>query len=296
LREGSALWSVQTAAEAKKMIKPRLSASVIYWQRRYLITRDGEHCAICGKSQAELRHVLEVEHINGNSNDNRDFNLRLACKSCNQVWRWRLYHERIKTQRPVRSPTSEFIRQVKEKHEQKVAYGKSGYTEGGNSPEPTINQPPIIDLSKMGSEHTTTDKESIDKLRKEPSVSGVSSIVGEGEQRTDAATGLDNDGIEGRYANDAVNVSQESKEMQIAREKEPEYAKWIWEQLMTKDNYGNWKTLTVHDAIYAGAQAVGISPNTTKRYLLKLVSYEGPFEIGEGPRGHQEVRVREGYY
>lgn len=269
---------------------------MVTWQRKYLRERDGDHCTICGKRQEELSQILEVEHVNGNPADNRDFNLRLACKSCNQKNRWKLYRERIRRQRPERTQTSEFVAKLKRMHDAKVARGKSGATLGGNGSGPANNVPPIIDLTKMNLDGSEAQRNN-PKLELEKSQHGDHSTGGEGGNVSDAATGFNDGGIEGRYNDNAVNASAWPKEMRVSREKEPEYANWLWDQLLILDGGLRFqpKALTVHDAIFAGAQAVGISPNTTKRYLMKLVSFEGPFRIGEGPNGHQEIQLREDY-
>jgi len=268
--------------------KPRLSTSVIDAYRWALIERDGERCAICGKTQEELRHILEVHHINGNPLDYHKSNLRLACKSCNVKERWRLYNEKLRTQ-SVRSASSEMLSQLKERHERKVAHGKSGYTEREIIAEPTTNYPPTIDLSKTNPEPPTIIEEPIGNLPKVATQSGCNTSASERENITDVATGVQGDDGS-RYADRALHTEEESPEMKVALKKEPEYRKWCFENLIPPN------TLTVDRAVYGGAEACGLSPLTTRRYLKKLVSVDGPFRIGEGERGHQEVLLREDYF
>jgi hypothetical protein len=60
-----------------------------------------------------------------------------------------------------------------------------------------------------------------------------------------------------------------SAEVSINRDKEPAWRKWLFARV--SDN----KPCYTEDAIYAGAEAVGCNPQTTRRYLGKVISSAG---------------------
>jgi hypothetical protein len=63
-----------------KMIKP--------FVRAYLIEKCGEKCCICGWSERNVSTgnvPIEVDHIDGNSDNNSVSNLRLICPNCHSL-------------------------------------------------------------------------------------------------------------------------------------------------------------------------------------------------------------------
>lgn len=56
--------------------------------KRYLIEIHGEKCSLCGWSkrhQLTQRVPLEVDHIDGNSENNHELNLRIVCPNCHAL-------------------------------------------------------------------------------------------------------------------------------------------------------------------------------------------------------------------
>ena len=75
---------------------------------------------------------------------------------------------------------------------------------------------------------------------------------------------------------DSVDVrvsKEESAEIEINRDAEPRYRKWLWERT------GKNLPLYVQEAIYGGAEFVGISPVTARRYLGKATSPQGSYLV-----------------
>jgi hypothetical protein len=93
---------------------------------------------------------------------------------------------------------------------------------------------------------------------------------------------------EGVEVEKQASVEREPPELKIAREKEPLYIKWVIE------NVNRLGGLTFYEAIYEGAKALDLSPVTTKRYLMKELTQLGLFRLGNGPRGHRRILLREG--
>lgn len=87
-----------------------------------------------------------------------------------------------------------------------------------------------------------------------------------------------------------LDVAHESPEMRVNREKEPLFRSTIIELALRP------RGVTVDEALHEGAERVQISPVTARRYLKKMTSEAGPLVVGEGPRGHQRLLLRESYW
>ena len=91
--------------------------------------------------------------------------------------------------------------------------------------------------------------------------------------------------------NDRENISAEVAAVEaprtpisIAQDKEPLYFQWLI------DNVGREKGLTMWDAIYEGADEIGIGVLTARHYLYKKLATT--YELGPGNRGHKLIRER----
>ena len=110
------------------------------WAYRYLVLRDGEACAIChstptihnSTTQIPTSHIkLDIDHVDGNFNNDDPDNLRLLCRHCNVSV--------SNTTRPRRSlSTVKREREIKEgKSATRIARLDCPYREG--SPEMQAN-------------------------------------------------------------------------------------------------------------------------------------------------------------
>jgi hypothetical protein len=65
-----------------------LTRGISGYIKKYLINKYGERCSVCGwkKRHSITNHVpVEVDHIDGNAENNKEFNLRLICPNCHAL-------------------------------------------------------------------------------------------------------------------------------------------------------------------------------------------------------------------
>lgn len=83
-----------------------------------------------------------------------------------------------------------------------------------------------------------------------------------------------------------IDYSTGSTQMQVNGEAEPEYRRRLWELC----DY--WKSsISKKRAIYGIAEIIGVSPQATRDYYMKVTSDDGPFEEFK-EKGTNEKRVR----
>jgi len=85
-------------------------------------------------------------------------------------------------------------------------------------------------------------------------------------------------------------ISQNSS-LSVNREKEPKFRKWILEELERKGAVDGAKVYS-ECVINAGAEKVGISPETVKRYLKKMCSNAGQLETSYDFREGQLIGIK----
>lgn len=79
-----ALWKEHKVAGGRGILAKNISGHV----RRYLSDKYGDCCSACGWSERHpitQKVPLEIDHIDGNSENNEEHNLRLICPNCHAL-------------------------------------------------------------------------------------------------------------------------------------------------------------------------------------------------------------------
>lgn len=84
-----------------------------------------------------------------------------------------------------------------------------------------------------------------------------------------------------------VGLSGASLELRLNRDREPQYRRWITGFLISEGD------IPLGDAINSGAEVCRVSPLTTRRYLAKLCSPDGPLTVHDGTK---RVMFKPGYF
>jgi hypothetical protein len=77
-------WKQGLATGNRGIVTKNISSYI----KRYLLEKYGERCSVCDWHEMNLvtkRVPLEIDHLNGNSEDNDERNLRLVCPNCHSL-------------------------------------------------------------------------------------------------------------------------------------------------------------------------------------------------------------------
>jgi len=94
----------------------RWATQTRYWAYRFLVLRDGEVCQDCGEIPT-TRNGLDIDHIDGDENNNEESNLRLLCRKCNVARENRRRARRPSVQEERENPRTRVLKQTVPYHE-----------------------------------------------------------------------------------------------------------------------------------------------------------------------------------
>lgn len=83
-REYIAKWKIGLVKGDRGIVTKNFSNHI----KRYLIEKYGERCSVCNwekKHPVTGRVPLEIDHVDGNAEDNTEKNLRLICPNCHSL-------------------------------------------------------------------------------------------------------------------------------------------------------------------------------------------------------------------
>lgn len=87
-----------------------------------------------------------------------------------------------------------------------------------------------------------------------------------------------------------ISLQDASPELKINRVREPAFRKWLLDKLLTNPDYQ--EGILSRDVIFGGAEKFSCSPNTTRRYLEKMISPEGMFRQTRSSKGDSIIQFK----
>ena len=243
------------------------------------VLRDGEKCAACGwtygdrPTKIQKQHPLpegvdqrlQLNHIDGNPANNRSWNWNLLCRTCN-LWDGM---ERQLLGTTARTTPRTTARDAAAGNGER---GNGGQATGGATARGGVDR---ASEREMGAEGSGERGRVAKRNRK-----GIDT------DRNGAAAEKKMRGSSTWIVRQQVPYREGEPSMQANSIFEPRVTLYLLEQTGRR---GHW---SLKEARAAAAEYVGCSPQTVERYLTKLTSIEGPFQIVIDVAGERVLTFR----